>query len=371
MAKKNIKELPGVVWMSVDNLLFDPDNPRLPDTIDGSDDIAVLEWMLRQGDSIELISSIGATGYSIAEPLLVTESKRNKGAYVVVEGNRRLTALKLLLNPALAPIKQKAVEEAVSNASTHPETVPVIIYEKREDAFAYLGYRHIAGTKAWGPLQKAKYIKQLIEYYKKSGLDEANALKKIATVAATTAYNAKKVLTTLALYEHAKEAGYWNIQHISSGNIDFSVLGTALNHNAIVSFIGLEASTDYTLSNIEQSKTAELFQWLFAKEKGDKSRVGESRQLSTLAKVVSTPQALEAFRAGRTLQDAAIYTDEIDEIFQALMNKALTAIDQIEPLLGRVTPSDVNMDMLRDLQSAVKRAGFALKEKLTNQSDEF
>lgn len=371
MAKKNAHEATSVTWVKIEDLLFDPDNPRLPDDIDGSNDTAVLEWMLRQGDSIELISSIGATGYSIAEPLLLTESNKNSGSYIVVEGNRRLAALKLLIDPKIAPIKQKTVEEAVSNSTVIPDKVPAIIYSKREDAFAYLGYRHIAGTKAWGPLQKAKYIRQLFEYYKKSGLTEQNAFNKIATVAATTTYNAKKALTTLALYELAKEAGYWNIENISSRNIDFSVLGTSLNHNSIVNFIGLDTSTDYKLDGVKQPQLIELFQWLFAKEKGDKSRVGESRQLSTLAKVVSTPQALEAFRAGRTLQDAAIYTDEVDDTFQKLMGKALTAIEQIEPLLSRVTPSEVNLDMLRDLQAAVKRAGFALKEKQANKDDEF
>lgn len=362
MSKTKKDDSKNVFWVDLSDLLFDPENPRLPDDIDGNDDNSVFEWMLRQGDSIELISSIGATGYSIAEPLLIIKHNKIPGKYIVVEGNRRLAALRLLNNPSSAPIKQKSVDEAVNNAIYRPTDIPTILYKEREEAFAYLGYRHIAGVKAWGPLQKAKYVRQLFEYYNKTSSSAEEALKRISTVAATKPYAAKKSLTTLALYELAKEKGYWDIKNISSSSIEFSVLGTALNHNAIVNFIGLETSTDYLLNNLEEERVAELFQWLFAAEVGDKSRVGESRQLSTLAKVVSTPQALEAFRAGRTLQDASIYTDEVDETFQTLMGKASSSIDQVEDIIGRVTPSDVHLDMLRDMQKKVRRIAILLEE---------
>ena len=361
----------NIEWLDIDALCFDPENPRLPEGINGADQPSVLEWMLRQGDSIELIASIGATGYSIAEPLLVTEDKKKTGQYTVVEGNRRLAALKLLNSPEIAPIKQKSVLDAVSHASIIPSTVPVIIYHGREDAFAYLGYRHIAGIKAWGPLQKARYTRQLFDYYKKSGLGEAESFNKIATVAATKAYAAKKSLTTLAIYERAKEAGYWEIKNISSASIDFSVLGTSLNHNSIVNFIGLKASTDYSLSGLQDSNVQELFQWLFASEVGDRSRVSESRQLSTLAKVVATPQALAAFRAGRTLQDSAIYTDEVDETFQKLITNAMSLVEQAEDIISRVTPSEIHLDMLRDMQANIKRMGVSLRTKQTADEDEF
>ncbi|MGL4209327.1 MAG: ParB N-terminal domain-containing protein [Candidatus Adiutrix sp.] len=359
------------IYLSVNDLCFDPENPRLPEGLNGFDETEVLEWMLRQGDCLELVSSIGATGYSKAEPLLVTKHHKEPGKYIVVEGNRRLAALKLLNEPNLAPIKQKSVQEAVNNASEKPTSVPAIEYEKRQDAFPYLGYRHIAGIKAWGPLQKARYIDQLLKHYKNSGIDETDAFTKIATASATRPSYAKKALTTLAIYELAKEEGYWNIEKISSASIDFSVLATALNHTAIVEFIGLKSATDYSLDNILRPELTNLFQWLFAKEIGDKSRVAESRQLSTLAKVVSNKEALQAFKAGRTLQEASIYTDELDETFQKLIAQAINSVDQAEKLVPRITPSELNLDMLRDLQALVRRAGHSLKERQTSSKDEF
>lgn len=51
---------------------------------------------------INLADDILENGLSPAEPLIVGPDSDNKGQYIVFEGNRRLTALKLMLTPALA-----------------------------------------------------------------------------------------------------------------------------------------------------------------------------------------------------------------------------------------------------------------------------
>ena len=54
------------------DLLFDPDNPRLPKEFRGKrDEGAVITHMLRDESLIELMKSIGQTGYSASEPLLI------------------------------------------------------------------------------------------------------------------------------------------------------------------------------------------------------------------------------------------------------------------------------------------------------------
>lgn len=358
-------------WRELEHLHFDPENPRLPDEINGKDESEVLEWMLRQGDSIELIASIGATGYSIAEPLLVIEIPAKNGDYLVVEGNRRLAALKLLNNPELAPIKQKSVAEVVATAKHKPTSIPVIIYKSREDAFAYLGYRHIAGIRPWGPLQKARYVSQLYAYYTKQGLNPEDAVRTIATVAASKPYSVKKSLMTLAIYDLAKEKGYWDIKNISSENIDFSVLGTAFNYSGIVKYINLTNATDYQLTDLSEDKLSDIFNWLFSKVIGDKARITESRQLKTLAKVVAIPSALAAFKSGVPLQDAALLTDEADESFQTIAWKIQSYTQQLESLISVVEPSEGNLELLRTISSKIKILGTTLKERKDKKEDDF
>ncbi len=104
--------------------------------------------MLQNGDLPELMASIASTGYSDAEPLLVTPGL---GGFIVVEGNRRLAALKLLHAPELAPLRKKTIAEVAANAKHKDITnIPVICYEKRQDILDYLGFRHITGVKPWG-----------------------------------------------------------------------------------------------------------------------------------------------------------------------------------------------------------------------------
>ena len=101
--------------INLDELHFDPQNPRLPVELYYANDETVLRHLLLKGDLVELMASLGQLGYSPAEPLLVIP--RTEGGYVVIEGNRRLAALKLLANPDIAPVRSAAVKKAVAGES--------------------------------------------------------------------------------------------------------------------------------------------------------------------------------------------------------------------------------------------------------------
>jgi hypothetical protein len=87
----------------IENLRFDPDNPRLPSSVDGHKESEVLKWMLESATLPELMAAIGEQGYFVGEPLLVVPANKSKGnVYKVIEGNRRLAAVMLLHDPKLA-----------------------------------------------------------------------------------------------------------------------------------------------------------------------------------------------------------------------------------------------------------------------------
>ena len=124
----------------IEDLEFDPLNPRLPSSLDKNDEVAVIRWMLRDAAIIQLMESIGERGYFPGEPLLVTKAIED-GKFSVVEGNRRLSAVKLLANPEQAPTRGKSVRRASEEARVKPKKLPVIKYDKREEILDYLGYR--------------------------------------------------------------------------------------------------------------------------------------------------------------------------------------------------------------------------------------
>lgn len=96
-----------IQYIETGKLDFDPENPRFYRLNDraGSDD-AVIEEMLDDESVQDLMLSIGEQDYFPGEPLLVVKKGKK---FVVVEGNRRLAAVKLLNGDLKAPKKKKRV----------------------------------------------------------------------------------------------------------------------------------------------------------------------------------------------------------------------------------------------------------------------
>src|SRR5437016_9837168 len=62
----------------------------------------VITYLLEHADLRELVESIAANGYVDFEPLVVVDESGGDGTLTVIEGNRRVAAIKLLRDPDLA-----------------------------------------------------------------------------------------------------------------------------------------------------------------------------------------------------------------------------------------------------------------------------
>jgi ParB-like chromosome segregation protein Spo0J len=80
----------------VAGLLLDPLNPRLPEELQGADQGTLLRYLFDETVLDELIRSLSENGYFQHEPLIAYRDEDLDG-WVVLEGNRRLAALKILL----------------------------------------------------------------------------------------------------------------------------------------------------------------------------------------------------------------------------------------------------------------------------------
>ena len=103
--------------------------------------------------------SIGENGFFPGEAIVVTPAN---GKYTVLEGNRRLAALKLLQDPDLAG-NRRSITRASEDSKNKPTDIPAYIVNSRDDALQYLGFRHISGVQRWDPLAKARYLKLLFK----------------------------------------------------------------------------------------------------------------------------------------------------------------------------------------------------------------
>lgn len=144
------------------NLLFDPDNPRIPESGKEIPQKKLLSYLIHHEKVYDLAKSIAEKGYLPNESLIIIEDNRKK---YVIEGNRRLAALKLLNNPDAAPTKRlqtKFRTLASKNSHNIIQKVKVIIAPSREEAAPMIMSRHtLRLVEDWKPLMKAKFYMNL------------------------------------------------------------------------------------------------------------------------------------------------------------------------------------------------------------------
>lgn len=354
----------NISFLPLNNLIFDPLNPRLPKNLRGQkDEVAVINHMLRDESLIELMKSIGQTGYSESEPLLVV-SEGDK--FIVVEGNRRLAALKLLSHPDLAPVRRKSVAEVIGERKYVPDSIPCIVYEKREYILDYLGYRHITGVKSWGALEKARYLQQLYDRHIES-VGRTEIFTVLAKMIGSRRDYVSKLLTSYAMYERANEDAYFGI-NIEEKDVDFSILSTALSYENIYKFVGLESTGDVEGQHVDKENFEFLFRCLYDPQR----KISESRELKQLSSVLGNDKALSEYKAGASLQIAAYYTSEPVEAFKRLIDDAYTSLKSAAGSIERIVASDEDFAIiesrLQDIRKLSSTINGALKEL---RSDDF
>ena len=349
---------------SIANLFFDPKNPRLPSTVDSTSEPAVLEWMLKRGSVIELMGSIGEHGYFSGEPLLVVPVRGKPKAYHVIEGNRRLAALKLLRDPELATVRKLAVAEISEAANNKPAQAPILEFKKRDDILYFMGYRHITGIKPWGSLAKAKYLEQLRAH------DPTMSFQELAKSIGSRADYVARLLAGLAVHREIVEHDYFGKDIPNEEALNFSVLTTALNYSGIANFLGLESGRDPALTNLKLRRLSELTGWLFEKDSTGRTRVGESRNIRELSAVVENDKALEAFRAQAPLADAFMLTDQPANIFKNSILQSREYLQSAQSHLYLVeAPTKEDDDVLKEIQTLAKDLRLLVSQRLIDSEN--
>jgi hypothetical protein len=154
--------------IEIDKIYLDPNNPRFTNEIwisdEGIDDPAKQQELVNRIQSespvISLMDSIETNGYLPIDRIVARQFK--DGSFVVLEGNRRVTAAKILLerhaNHTLV-LKDYVLETLKS--------IPVLLYTgtDQDAAWIFQGLRHISGIMDWSAYNKAHLlVKQMEEH---------------------------------------------------------------------------------------------------------------------------------------------------------------------------------------------------------------
>lgn len=321
----------------IDKIYLDNKNPRIPKSLHNGDQHEIMSYMIANASVTELMKSICENDYFLGEPLIVipVDSDNAEKGYTVVEGNRRVTALKLLHNPELATFQKNKIKSIASNTDcTKPKLIPSLIANDHNEVQKYLGFRHITGVKNWKALEKARYLYYLQEELlkKKPNLLLRELSTDLAAMIGSRADYVKRVIIAYRLYLLIEENDFFEIEYLNDTTFYFTNLLDSLNRKNIATFLFVDFNKndplEYYHSDASDFKhLKEWCEWLFEKNAENKTRVkSKSDQLTMLASIVGNERALEEFREGKSLKDAAFLTEHADQLFSESITKSIDYI---------------------------------------------
>jgi hypothetical protein len=186
--------------VSVTSLFLDPKNPRIPPSDSGAvlDQRALIAELVEHDKVLELARDIADNGYAPVESLIGFVDDDDGRSYIL-EGNRRLAALKLLLSPDSAPeaVQAKVRSMAKEIDEKAIQKVRVLFAPTRVAAAPLIMKKHTQQEiEKWAPLMQARFYRNLA--------DAGMTPTKMAAEYGTTPGEISEFLRTDAAYEMAR-----------------------------------------------------------------------------------------------------------------------------------------------------------------------
>jgi hypothetical protein len=354
-------ELLKLKRVPVRQLLLDPENPRLEGIAKSTEQDELLRAMWREMAVSEVALSIAENGYFEEEPLFVIPAPPVNGEprFYVVEGNRRLTAVKLLLDSRLRS-RLKATDLPTISETRRDELqkLPVSVYKDHEALWEFFGFRHVNGPKEWDSLSKAAYIAKVRRQYRKS-LDEI--ARKIGDQHSTV----ERIYRGYMLLEQAETKTDFSRADRMRNRFYFSHLYTAAGYPEVLAFLGTDPNRSITENPVPKRhlpQLEELMTWLF----GSKQRAKEpavrtqAPDLRYLRSIIGDKQALAALRSGLSLERSYSISLGDTRRFEKALAETKDALQEVK---GTVTTGfKGDPDLLNQMESITVLANSVLSE---------
>ena len=319
-----------VTRVAVMDLTFDLKNPRLPEfgLTKESTELEVIKVLWDAMDVRELVLSIAASGFFQHEPLIVDQ---DDGKNVVIEGNRRLAAVKVLIDPEVADSLNADSPQITDEAKESLMELPVV-YAAREEAWRHLGFKHVNGPAKWSSYAKARYI---AEVHREIGIPLEDIAKQIGDTHRTV----QRLYRGLMVIEQAERMKVFSRHDRWRSHFSFSHLYTGLNYSGISEFIGLQPETgerDDPVPLEKNEELGELFLWMY----GSKSRMQpplietQNPHLRQLEAVISSREALAALRGGDDLPTAYEISRPSSTVFEESLLASKRSLQKARGMLS-------------------------------------
>lgn len=302
----------------VDRLYLDPNNYRFIDSKDYVfvEDNQAIDSRIQQrttnllsGKNNDLISdlivSFKANGILKLDPIQVKEL--DDGIFLVIEGNRRATALKYLYKQ----FKEGNDVGKLNSESFKSIEIVRISDENPVQHLITMGLHHISGKRKWSPLNQAQLISDLI---KKHGLTE----KEVCDSLSITKHNFRRNIRILSLINTYKESDFGDQ---FQGNM-FSIFEEIIKKVEMKNWLQWN---DQTFSSDNKLNEEKLFSWISVIEENEDDEQGEtqlirkeaiitkSHEIRELSKFINDPKAVEKMEESRSITAGFALSDSVGE----------------------------------------------------------
>lgn len=350
--------------VSVELLDFDENNPRFtPDKRpSGSGDAAVISMLATSADLAELIQSISNSGYINIEPLIVIE--RND-RLAVLEGNRRLAAVKALRDPEIAAAARISVPPMGTAEKESLEELLVYRVATEDEARDLIGFKHINGPQSWDAFAKARFAARWLdnEHRKQEAGEPHFTLGQIANRMGDQHMTIHRMVAALYVLDQAESTGVYEIADRKKKSFSFSHLYTGLAYEEFTSYLGMprpDRSSDPDRDPVPAEKLGELrnlLTWLYGSKQRDLEPAVKSQNpdLGRLRDVLGSPAAIAMLVERHNLDEAIVSATPVDIRFQshliaanAELQHAVTTLEGFDPV--------TQPELQKIADSALKRA---------------
>lgn len=355
------------VQIEYSKLILDDCNPRLPKSLHNKQENEIIDYLLLEASTLELMQAIGINDFFIGEQLLVV--KIGKDRYKVIEGNRRLASIKLLHNYRLASVKKAMVKQIYDEAKYRPSIIPCLLFPTEDSIRKYLGFRHITGIKAWGLSEKARYLSDLSKSFDSSkSIDEIST--ELAKIIGSKREYVKRLLVGFKIYNYIEDEGFFSIRDLDDTTFFVGYISDSLSRSGICAFLGVNLSSENPISKLNKANVKKITHWFFEKNDQNKTRLkGKSEDLNTLNSILSNPKAYNAFDTeGWELSKAYELTKEYSDIVENAIKKSLESLELADSLAHKAEFFYTNivddLDDIRKIALKIKR----FKEEFDNEN---
>lgn len=316
-----------VVNKSPDELSLDQANPRFG-LAHADNEPEALEILAETANLKELWDSIAERGYEPFEPLVAMEKG---GRLIVLEGNRRLAAVKLLLDPDL--LNKEAARRRIPRLP--PETLntckqlPVIIVGSREEAAGYIGFKHVNGPARWSSIAKAKFG---VDFYESMSPKQSphERMKSLTKQLGDSRGLIIRLLVAYKIVLQCSRLGIFEKLDIEEGDIEFSHLYTLINNPDSRAFIGLSRAPlsesmirDNPVPDTHTAELAQLMSWLY----GERSVIkAQGTDRPRLQRVLASDAGLRELKATGDLGSAEAVAGLKSDDWLEMLAKATTIL---------------------------------------------